>query len=52
MHGNESYLKHLTDLEIMQLIVDAELLGKNHLRALKEQLERVRGKGDAHLFPL
>lgn len=41
MHNSEQYLKKLSDLEVMQLLMDAELLGKRHLAALKEQLERL-----------
>jgi len=44
MHGSESYLKNLNDLEVMQLIIDAELLGKPYLAALKEQLTRLNVK--------
>lgn len=44
MHASESYLKNLSDLEVMQLIIDAELLGKAHLAALKEQLTRLNVK--------
>jgi hypothetical protein len=44
MHGSESYLKNLNDIQVMQLILDAELLGKPYLAALKEQLARLNVK--------
>lgn len=43
-HHNEVFLKNLSDLEVMQLIIDAELLGKPYLAALKEQLTRLNVK--------
>lgn len=41
MHPNEAFLKKLTDLEAMQLVLTAELMGKPYLAALKEQLIRL-----------
>lgn len=44
MHSQEQYLKNLSDLEVLQLILDAELLGKQYLAAIKEQLNRLNMK--------
>lgn len=41
MHKNEAFLKKVTDEELLQLMFEAEALGKQHVVALKEQLARI-----------
>lgn len=41
MHKNESFLKDISDEELLLLMFEAEALGPKHVEALKEQVQRL-----------
>jgi hypothetical protein len=43
MHVNETFVAKMTTEQVAELMAEAEVLGKAHVAALKEQLTRVRG---------
>lgn len=47
MHKNEAFLKNIkdTDLELLELIWEAEAKGPQYVAALKEQIERLDAEG-------
>lgn len=46
MHKNESYLKQMNDVQLLELVMNAELLGPQYLQALKDQLARLRDNNE------
>jgi hypothetical protein len=41
MHTNETFLKNISDEELLLLMFEAEALGPKHAAALKEQIQRL-----------
>lgn len=41
MHKNETFLKNISDEDLLQLMFEAEAKGSQYVAALKEQIERL-----------